>query len=105
MGAADEGWGLEGLGGCRSGSLRSSAAGGGHTEAAQGCHSLLAASYARTMQPTAARRAAPIERKREGLLKMRVGDTAKELERIRGKKGNIRKPSGIENHPHILIFT
>lgn len=42
---------------------------------------------------------------REELLKLRVEDTAKDFRRRQGgKKLNLRQPSGIENHPHILIF-
>lgn len=64
VGAADGRWGPLDLGGSRSGTPRSIGASGGHTGAAPGRHSLLAASYARTTLPTAARRAAPVERKK-----------------------------------------
>lgn len=84
-GAADARWGPEGLGCCRSGSPRSSAASGGHTGAAPGRRSLRAASYAGTMQPTAARRAAPVGRRREKVtcVKMRVEDRKWENKRAR----------------------
>ena len=64
VGAADGGWGPEGSGCCRSGNPRSSAASGGHRGAALGRHSLPVASYAGTRRPTAAGRAAPVERNR-----------------------------------------
>lgn len=58
-GAAGVGCDLEGSGCCHSESPRSSGAGGGRREAARGCRSLPAASFARTRQPTAEGRAAP----------------------------------------------
>ena len=74
-GAADGGRGPAGWGGCRCGSPRSSAAGGGRTGAARGPRSLRDASYAGTMRPTAARRAAPVEGNTD--IKMRKADGEK----------------------------
>lgn len=76
VGADDAGWGPEGSGCCRSESPRSSAAGGGRKGAARDCRSLPAASYAKTTQPTAARRVESVERRREERLNMRVEGAA-----------------------------
>lgn len=63
VGAADGGSNPEDWEYSHSESLRNSGGGGGHTGAALGRHSPLVASYARTMLPTAARRAAPVKNK------------------------------------------